>query len=176
MVHAAFVPDESWGDTLEPARIYMAWAKCCTWVGCLMRAIINCYSWSVLRFTNKSFRKQQYHSDPWLLRHGLELRQWEITTKSCCVSEWLESYTTDGAFPVEVHEFDKGKIAGVTTTGRHQYSTSHPTVGAQQIFLSSSHEELKISPETWLWKHSLAHPDQTFQCVTPKTNIPVKQL
>ena len=39
---------------------------------------------------------------------------------------------------------------------------SHPTVGLHRQSLGSSHEELIISPEKWLRRHSFAQPDQAF--------------
>ncbi|CAM9722636.1 unnamed protein product, partial [Laminaria digitata] len=44
----------------------------------------------------------------------------------------------------------------------------HPTVGVQQIFFSSSHEELNISPETWLRINSFPQPDQHFYTLALK--------
>ena len=40
------------------------------------------------------------------------------------------------------------------------YPRSHPTIGLQLKSLSSLHEELNISPERWLRRHSFAQPEQ----------------
>ena len=45
---------------------------------------------------------------------------------------------------------------------RARQPTSHPTLGVQQNFRSSSHEGLNISSETLLQRSSFAQPDQHF--------------
>ena len=66
-------------------------------------------------------------------------------------------------------EYWKIRRAVLGAVRRRKREWSHPTVGVQQHFLSSSHEELNISPETWLRRNPFAQPDKHFHALVLKS-------
>ena len=54
------------------------------------------------------------------------------------------------------------------------HAMSDPTIGVHQTFLSPTHSELNIAPDTMLGRDLFAARDRQLVCASPKTIVRVK--